>query len=60
MEISITQKLVEKLKDDSECLEFLGSLIVKINQLSYENKNLRKRNEKLLKSKGQRRVTFRV
>lgn len=60
MEISITQKLVEKLKDDSECLEFLGSLIVKINQLSYENKNLRKRNEKLLKSKGQRRVTFRI
>lgn len=58
-ETTIIKRLLQKVKDDENCLEFLESLIVKINQLSYENKLLRQRLEKIMKfPENQKRVRF--
>ena len=56
---SIIKKLIEKLRGDEECLSFLESIIVKINQVSYENEMLRKKIQKLSKiPSNQKNVRF--
>lgn len=53
----IIDRLLEKVKGDEDCLEFLEALILKINRISYENEQLRKR-VRNLNTLQKRRVHF--